>query len=147
MFISKVKFFFAAAALFIVGVSAGNAQLVDGSVIKVSVTEAFVLRDKTFAAGNYTIERTANTADSPSVLVIRGNGQSLVFDTIIANTDMVAGNTQLVFENIGGMNYLSSIRVKGDTVKNDIARTRMQNKLAQSGLAVTEVITIGNLAF
>ncbi|MEQ1646316.1 MAG: hypothetical protein ABL959_22880, partial [Pyrinomonadaceae bacterium] len=60
MFNLKAKFMLAAAVLFIGGVSAANAQLVDGSAIKVAVPSSFVLRGETFEAGTYTIERTPN---------------------------------------------------------------------------------------
>ncbi len=48
MFNLKAKFILAAAVLFIGGVSAANAQLVDGSSIKVAVPNSFVVRGETF---------------------------------------------------------------------------------------------------
>ena len=94
MFNLKAKFMLAAAVLFIGGVSAANAQLVDGSSIKVSVPSSFVLRGETFEAGTYSIERTPITIDSPSLLILRGEGETMIFDTMISNSRTVAENTQ-----------------------------------------------------
>lgn len=147
MFNLKAKFILAAAVLFIGGVSAANAQLVNGSSIKVNVPNSFVVRDETFEAGTYTIERTPSTADAPSLLIIRGEGETMVFDTIISNSNEAAGNTQLVFDTVGGTNYLSGIVVKGQTTKNEIAKTKTQKRMIANGEAVRTVITITNTGF
>jgi len=147
MFNLKAKFMLAAAVLFIGGVSAANAQLVDGSSIKVSVPSSFVLRGETFEAGTYTIERTPSTVDSPSLLVIRGEGETMIFDTIVDRTNETAKNTQLVFETIGGTNYLSAIVVKGQTTKNEIARSNAQARAIADGVSVTQTVMIANTGF
>jgi len=147
MFNLKAKFMLAAAVLFIGGVSAANAQLVDGSSIKVSVPSSFVLRGETFEAGTYTIERTPSTVDSPSLLVIRGEGETMIFDTIVDRTNETAKNTQLVFETIGGTNYLSAIVVKGQTTKNEIARSTAQARAIADGVSVSQTVMIANTGF
>lgn len=147
MFNLKAKFMLAAAVLFIGGVSGANAQLVDGSTINVAVSSSFVLRDKTFEAGVYSIERTPSTADSPSVLILRGEGETMIFDTIIDRSNAAAENTQLVFETIGGTNYLSAIVVKGQTTKNEIARSKAQARAIADGVSVTQTVMIANTGF
>jgi hypothetical protein len=147
MFNLKAKFMLAAAVLFIGGVSAANAQLVDGSSIKVSVPSSFVLRGEIFEAGTYTIERTPSTVDSPSLLVIRGEGETMIFDTIVDRTNETAKNTQLVFETIGGTNYLSAIVVKGQTTKNEIARSTAQARAIADGVSVSQTVMIANTGF
>jgi len=147
MFNLKAKFMLAAAVLFIGGVSVAKAQLVDGSSIKVSVPNSFVLRGETFEAGTYTIERTPSTVDSPSLLVIRGEGETMIFDTIVDRTNETAKNTQLVFETIGGTNYLSAIVVKGQTTKNEIARSNAQARAIADGVSVTQTVMIANTGF
>ena len=64
MFNLTTKFILAVSVLFIGGVSAASAQLTDGEALKVSVPSAFVVSDKSFPAGVYTIERTPSTNDS-----------------------------------------------------------------------------------
>lgn len=147
MFNLKVKFLLAAAVLFIGGVSAANAQLVDGSVIKVSVPSSFVLRDATFPAGVYTIERTPTTADSPSLLIIRGESQSMIFDTMVASSNQEAANTQLIFDTIGGTNYLSAILVKGSTGKNEITHTKTETRKLAEGSVSRLILTITDTGF
>jgi hypothetical protein len=147
MFNLKAKFMLAAAVLFIGGVSAANAQLVDGSAIKVAVPSSFVLRGETFEPGVYTIERTPNTADAPSLLIIRGEGEAMIFDTMISNAKTAAGDTQLVFDTIDGRNYLTAIVVKGQTTKNEIARSKAQKLAITNGASVTQTIMIANTGF
>lgn len=147
MFNLKSKFMLAAALLFLGGVSAANAQLVNGSTINVAVSSPFVLRDKTFDAGVYTIERTPSTIDSPSLLILRGEGETMVFDTILGRSEVAVDNTQLVFETIGGTNYLSAIVVKGNTTKNEIARSKAQARAIADGVSVSQTVMIANTGF
>jgi len=147
MFNLKAKFMLAAAVLFISGVSAANAQIADGSIITVNVPSSFVLRNETLPAGTYTIERTPSTADSPSFLILRGDHEAMVFDTIVAGTREAAANTQLVFDTVDGVNYLFEILVKGQTSKNEIAKTKAQKKMIAEGSASRYVITITNTGF
>lgn len=143
----NLKNFFAAAILFIGGVTAANAQLVDGSTIKVNVPNAFVLRDETFEAGEYTIERTPSTADSGSLLIMRGNGDSIVFDTMIARSNEAAESTQLVFDRVGDVNYLTEIVVRGQESKNEIPKTKSQKKATSENSSVRHYLTITNTGF
>lgn len=143
MFDTKVKFFLAAALLFI-GVSAANAQLVDGSSIKVSVPTAFVLKDEAFPAGTYTVERTSATNDSPSSLVIRGEGETMIFDTIATQVNDAAAETRLVFETVGNTTYLSAIEVKGETVRSEVPKTKAQRQAVANDVSLQKLITLLN---
>lgn len=145
MFNLKAKFMLFAAVLFIGGVSAASAQISNGSTIKVNVPSDFVLKGATFSAGNYVIERTPNTADAPSFLIIRGENEAMVFDTMIANSKEAADDTQLVFDTVDGVNYLSAIVVKGQTARNEIAKSKAQK--SGEGVAGRYVVTISNTGF
>ncbi len=147
MFNLKAKFLLAAAVLFIGGATAANAQLVNGSTIKVSVPNSFVLRDETFQAGNYTIERTPSTADAPSLLILRGNGNTIIFDTIVSSSNKTSATTQLVFDTVGDTNFLSEILVKGSTIKSAIAKTKSQKKVMSENASVRNYLTITNTGF
>jgi hypothetical protein len=146
MFKSTVKFMFAAAILFI-GVSAANAQIANGSQISVNVPSDFILKDKTFAAGNYTIERTPSTIDSPSLLILRGEGETMIFDTMTARTNGTATDTQLVFDTVDGLKYLSAIQVKGQNVTSEIAKTKKQTRMMANASAGRFVLTITDTSF
>lgn len=147
MFNLKAKSLIATAILFLGGVVVANAQISDGSIITVSVPNSFVLKDTTFEAGVYTIERTPDTSDSPSLLILRGKGDAIVFDTIVSNTSETAANTQLVFNTVGDTNFLSEILVKGTTAKNEVPRTKAQKKAMSEISGVRNFLTITNTSF
>lgn len=127
------KLFLAASFLVLGGFSAANAQIVEGTAIKVSVPNAFVLRDKTFEPGVYTFSRTPVTVDSPSLLIMRGdNGKSMIFDTITSSLDKAAHSTQLVFDTVGDTTYLTGIRVKGQDAGSEIVKSKAQTKMGGS---------------
>ena len=143
----NLKSIIAVAVLFIAGVTAANAQLVDGSTIKVTVPNSFVLRDETFEAGDYTIERTPSTADSPSLLILRGNGDAIIFDTVASHTNEASATTQLVFDTVGDTNFLSEILVKGAAVKTEIPKTKAQKKAMSANSSIRNYLTITNTGF
>lgn len=137
------KLFLSVALLVLGGFTAANAQIVDGTAIRVSVPNAFVLRDKTFEPGIYTFERTPVTNDSPSLLIVRGdNGKSMIFDTITSGMDNVAQSTQLVFDTVGDTTYLTGIIVKGQGAKSDIAKTKTQTSKMADTVAKRMYLTI-----
>lgn len=109
--------------IFFGGVVAANANVSAGSVLKFSVAEPFVINGKSFQPGIYTVEQTPVTADSSSILIIRGEGTSMVFDTMIAGTLAAAEDTELVFESVDGVNYLKAIAVKGSASRNELVTT------------------------
>lgn len=147
MFNLTSKLVFAAALLFLGGVSAANAQIASGSVVKFNVPTSFVVRDETLPAGNYTIERTPSTIDSPSLLVLRGSGEAIVFDTILSDARTVAGETELVFNNVGGVNYLSAIMVKGSMGRNEVVKSKAQVREMQKNVAVGQVVPVAETGF
>ncbi len=124
MFNLKVKFLFAVSVLALGGVTAANAQLSKGSVIKANIATEFVVSGKTFPAGAYTIERMPGMTDSRSLLVLRGsNDKSMIFDTIESESTETAKATAVIFENIDGVDHLSKIFVSGDNVAIEVPRT------------------------
>lgn len=144
MFNFKTKLFLAVSVFVLSGFSAANAQIANGTSIKVSVPTAFTLKDESFDAGVYTIERTPTTADSPSLLVIRGeNGVSMIFDTMTARSNRDAGSTQLIFDTVGDTNYLTGIAVKGQSGITEIIKTKKQSaKLATETVSKRIYLTI-----
>ena len=138
------KSLFAAAILFLAGVTAANAQIADGGRISVSVPNEVVLRDKTFPAGTYTIARTPATTDSASLLIIRGENEAMIFDTIKGESARPAGATQLVFDNVDGTSYLTGIVVRGETAKNEILKTKRQKQALSAGTASRTYLTVTN---
>jgi len=127
---SSIKAIIFAAVLLIGGITVANAQITQGSVLKVNVPNSFVVDGTTFRAGQFTIERTPNTTDSPSLLIIRDSkGKGIIFDTIASRSSQPARGTQLVFDSVGGTLFLSQIWVKGATTANEIPMTRTERQM------------------
>lgn len=137
----------AVAVLVLGGISAANAQIVDNSAIKIAVPSPFVLRGETLPAGVYTIARTPGKSDSPSLLILRGEGETVVFDSMIGPAERDVKNTQLVFDTINGVNYLTDILVKGQSSKNSIVRSKAQTRALASGVAVSKTVMIAETGF
>src|SRR5437763_906398 len=130
------------AVLIIGGITAANAQISQGSVLKLNIPNSFVLNDQTFTAGKYTVERTPSTADSPSLLILRDTkGSGVIFDTIKSESSEPARSTQLVFDKIDGTYFLSQIWVKGSTASNDIPMSRTQRQMIARGPVHKVVMT------
>lgn len=127
MFKSNVKLMVAALVLSIGAISNVSAQIEPGTVLKFFVASDFVVNGETFPGGDYTVERTPSTADSSSVLIIRGE-KSMIFDTMVADTRVTADRTELIFENVDGVNYLSAIAVEGSTSRNQLQSASSQMK-------------------
>jgi hypothetical protein len=125
MYKFNVKLMVAALVLSIGAIANVSAQVVPGTVLRFFVANDFVVNGVSFPAGEYSIERTPNANDSPSLLVIRGE-KSMIFDTMIADSRKVADRTELVFENVDGVDYLSAITVAGQTSRNELPSVKAQ---------------------
>jgi len=123
----NVKLMVAALVLSIGSIANVSAQVEPGTTLKFFVANDFVVNGTSFPAGEYTVERTPSTADSPSLLIIRGE-KSMIFDTIVADSREVADRTELIFDNVDGVNYLSAITVAGQTSRNELPSAKAQMK-------------------
>ena len=121
----NLKLMVAALILSIGAIANVSAQVEAGTVLRFFVANDFVVNGATFPAGEYTVERTPSTADSSSFLIIRG-AKSMIFDTMVADSRMVADRTELVFENVNGVSYLSAITVEGQTSRNEVVSAKSQ---------------------
>ena len=104
------------------------------------VPYAFLVKNQVFPAGNYRISRPANSNLSASVLVLRGNGKSVMLNTNLTRSHNAAKDSILVFTNIGGDNFLSKIMIKGETVGNQIPISARQIDLMAGNRTVKEVV-------
>lgn len=52
----------------------------------------------------------------------------MIFDTMISDTNQVADQTEMIFENVDGVNYLSAITVAGQTSRNELLSAKAQMK-------------------
>ena len=145
---TNLKSILFAAILIIGGMTAANAQIRQGSVLKLDIPNSFVVNDKTFSAGEYTIERTPSTIDSSSLLILRDakTGKGIIFDSTQTRTQTPAKSTQLVFDNVNGTYFLSQIWVKGSTTSNDIPMTGRQRQMIANS-PVHKVVMTSDTSF
>lgn len=145
MFGLNIKSLLIVATLTLGGITAANAQIADGSRLTVNIPNSFVVNDKTFDAGVYTISRTSATTDSPSLLLIRGeNGKAMIFDTIATQSTTTANATQLIFDDVNGTYFLSKIVVKGENGGNELLKTKEQKAMiARDQSTPRKVLTVG----
>lgn len=149
MFNLTFKFLLIASFLILGGVSAANAQMANGSVLSVDIPTSFTVKDKTFEAGRYTIERTPSTIDSGSLLILRGaNGNGIVFDTTQAKLARAANETELVFEGAAGNNFLTRIIFKGQEAAIELPKTKAQRQaLTQASATTLRVVLTQDTGF
>ncbi|MEP6946739.1 MAG: hypothetical protein ABJA02_12540 [Acidobacteriota bacterium] len=128
------KFILASSLIVLGGFTATQAQMYSDTVLKVKIPNAFVLRDKTYPAGDYTFKPTDDATDSPYLLEIVGPDRSVAFfDTIGTTVDNAPKDTEIVFNKIGDQYFLSQIWVKGETNGNEVVETSAEKGLVASG--------------
>jgi|ERR1035437_9166472 hypothetical protein len=138
----NLKTVLVATILIIGGIVAANAQ-VPGSPLHANIPISFVVNDKVFPAGEYTIQRQAGFVSSPSALVLQGEGHAIAFNTIGSTSNNASRFTELVFDKVGDRYFLSQIRYNGDTAVNELPKTRAQKRfIAQN--SVQQVVFTGS---
>ena len=141
MFNFKIKIVVAAFALVLGGVTAASAQFNFGSALRVNVPSEFVVEDKVFPAGEYSIFQTPSTTDSSTNLILRGrNGRSMIMNTMIARSNEAAMSTHLVFDVIDGTHFLSKIWLKGEITANEIPKSSFERRLIAENKQVRQVV-------
>ena len=109
---------------------AAQAQIESDMTIEANIPHAFIVRDTTLPAGKYTI-KVANAYDNLNLLEIRSaNGRTAVFfETEDIQANRAPGKSELVFDTIGDNYFLSQVFLKGYNSGNQLAKSRMQQKL------------------
>ena len=145
---SKMKVFLSAMVLSLVGVTAASAQFPFGSKLKVTIPNEFVVQDKLFPAGEYTIAPTPSTIDSSSLLILRGeNGKSMIFDTLGTESANAATTTHLIFDVVDGTRFLSKIWLKGEVTGNEIPKSKMEKRMIAENKPVQQVVVSTKTGF
>lgn len=137
------KYFTGISAIVLLVVGIASAQVADMGV-KFSAPSSFVVRGKVLPAGDYTIRRTPTTTDSAGLLVLRGEGGSVIFDTISKSSTVAAKESKVVFEKADNRLYLSEIWVEGATVGNEVVGVKAEvTKIAKAKAAKSKGDTSG----
>ena len=130
MFNNTIKILFMLSFLLVGGFIVANAQIENGETLRVDVSHPFVVRNKTFPAGKYTITPIEEADGSNHLLKLQAqNGkESAVFDTLEKNLNEPYKHTELVFNHAGDEYVLTEIRVQGEEQANDIPETRSEKQ-------------------
>jgi hypothetical protein len=137
----KSKLILSVAVLILAGASAASAQMGFGSVVNFESKESFVVKDKTFPAGSYVITQTPSLADSSSLMILRGEGKSIVFDSNTARVLTASDDTKIIFDNVNGTLFLSKVFVSGETTGIVLPKTKSARELiAAATTPVREVV-------
>lgn len=110
------------------GICAKAQALAEGT-IEADVPFAFIVGEKTFPAGKYTLKRADDT--NPGVLEIRNdNGRGTIFfDVETAQANENPRQTNLVFEKIGDQYFLSEIWASDTNVGYRLPKTNAEKSL------------------
>ena len=106
-----------------------KAQALAEGTIEADVPFAFIVGEKTFPAGKYTLKRADDT--NPGVLEIsndKGRG-TIFFDVETAQAKKDPRQTKLVFEKIGDQYFLSEIWASGTNVGYRLPKTNAEKSL------------------
>jgi hypothetical protein len=106
-----------------------KAQALAEGTIEADVPFAFIVGEKTFPAGKYTLKRAGDT--NPGVLEIRNdNGRGTIFfDVETAQANENPRQTKLVFEKIGDQYFLSEIWASDTNVGYRLPKTSEEKSL------------------
>ena len=118
-----------------------NAQALAEGTIEADVPFAFIVGEKTFPAGKYTLKRADDT--NPGVLEIRndkGRG-TIFFDVETAQAKENPRQTNLVFDKIGDQYFLSEIWASDTNLRYRLPKTNTEKSL-EGGDIKTELRSI-----
>jgi hypothetical protein len=122
-----------------------TAQFDPNSAITVGIPMPFTVNGKDFSAGTYYITRMVSTSP-PSALVMRGDGGSIIFNTVPTKLGTEPRKTHLVFDILDDGFMLSRIAIGGTNVAFDLRKTSDQRR--RSIAAVRQrVVTVSDTAF
>jgi hypothetical protein len=104
---------------------------------------AFIAGNKTFSAGEYTIDRP--NSNEPDLLLIRSADRHVALFLNANNVEarQTPKKTELIFNEIGDKYFLSQIWMAGEETGREIPKPRSERELEQAALKSTpQVITV-----
>jgi hypothetical protein len=115
-----------------------KAQALAVGAIEADVPFAFIVGEKTFSAGKYTLKRADDT--SPGVLEIQGR-RTIFFEAETAQANEYPRQTNLVFDKIGDQYFLSEIWASDTKLGYRLPKTSTEKSL-EGGDIKTELRSI-----
>lgn len=122
--------------LFIGGLTmTANAQIPDHAIIKANIPFSFIVRDKTFSPGKYTIKKATESEDfALEITDDTGHAKAMVFETNGTTAKETPKNSNIVFDKLGDKYFLSKIFVAGDTDGNEVEKSKLQKDLEKNNM-------------
>jgi hypothetical protein len=144
---NSVKLLLTLCILTVGGGVVANAQIDADTHVKADIPFAFAVGHSTLPAGTYEIQRLDEV--NPKVLVIRNMNEhiSVAFQTVDAQTpdDQPVSTTELVFDRLGDRYFLSQVWEDGSATGADLPKSRMETRLADSGVRPEGQATVAAL--
>jgi hypothetical protein len=134
---NKIRYLLGVSFLALAGVFVANAQIEHGSAIRFSVSHPFVVKDKTFPAGNYSISAVDMPDGSTDLLRLQSldGKESMLLSTVDKFYETRAKGTQIIFDQVGNEYFLTGIRTKGDDVGLEVLGSKAEKRaLAEAGM-------------
>ncbi|MEZ5428267.1 MAG: hypothetical protein R2747_18505 [Pyrinomonadaceae bacterium] len=132
--IKKLYAILAGFALLLIGgfTLTAQAQVPSNTVIKAHIPFSFIVKDKTFPAGEYTIKPTEDVSDSDMIFeIVRDNGRekAMIFETYDATENQALKDDMLIFDKMGDKYFLSKIFAAYETSGNEVEKSKMEKNL------------------
>ncbi len=123
------------------GAIRANAQALEEGTIEADVPFAFIVGEKTFPAGKYTLKRADDT--NPGVLEIRNDKgrRTVFFEAETTQANQYPRQTNLVFDKIGDEYFLSEIWASDTNLGYRLPKTSAEKSL-EGGDIKTELRSI-----
>jgi len=116
------------------GAICANAQALDEGTIEADVPFTFIVGEKTFPAGKYTLKRVDDT--NPAVLEISNEKgrKTIFFEAETAEANEYPRQTNLVFDKIGDQYFLSEIWASDTKLGYRLRKTNKEKSLESSDI-------------
>ena len=123
------------------GATLTNAQIRSDATIRANIPYSFVVNNTTLPAGTYVITVQDPYASDLSVLEIRSaNSQTAVlFETDPVTAPGLAPQTELVFDKIGDIYFLSRVFLKGNEGGSQLLKSKRQRGLEENRSSASEM--------
>lgn len=123
------------------GLASAYAQV--DTAIQASIPFNFTVRGSTLPAGKYYIKQLNDT--DPNLLEIRSadNRRVVIFTTIDDQAANAPKRSELVFDRIGDMYFLSQVWLKGYNLGEELPKTRAERRMKGAGARIENHTVIG----
>jgi hypothetical protein len=110
----------------------------------ITIPFSFNVGEKTFSAGEYTVEPNRRDSHNVWLLQSRSGNESVLFSTNAVWTNKTNEETKLVFNNYDGQYFLSQIWTAGDNSGRELRKPQAEVTLAKNGIRRERVIVTGD---